>query len=359
MRMESRGRARDGAVAAIVLGTRLPFLGPGAGNDNDGWFLVNAAREIAATGRYTTSRFPGYPVQEWLASLVARAGGGPVAMNALSALAATATAFVFARFLRRLHVRGAALAALALVFVPAAYVASVSAMDYLFALAFALAACHARVSGRNLLAALAVGLAIGTRLTTVVLLPAVLLLPPPADRPRERPRAWIGFAMLACAIGALFYVPAWARYGWRFLSFADPLGSGSTPLDFVTGYLHLARLPLPPALLVGQATALLSGVPATILPAAALVSRVIAARPHLPARAFLFAGVLAAELTDRLPQDRRHPWYTDYLLEPDLRAAIARDTIVYLLPGARDRVRRLAGYDPAADGARPLFAGER
>src|SRR5512147_13272 len=98
----SRSLAPDALLAAAVLLSRLPFLGPGAGNDNDGWFLVNAAREIAATGRYTTSRFPGYPVQEWLASLVARAGGGPEAMNALSALAAAACAFAFARLLRAL-----------------------------------------------------------------------------------------------------------------------------------------------------------------------------------------------------------------------------------------------------------------
>jgi hypothetical protein len=71
----------------------------------------------------------------------------------------------------------------------------------------------------------------------------------------------------------------------------------------------------------------------------------------------LFAGVLCAELTDRLPQDRAHPWYTDYLLEPELRAAIAHGTPVYLLPGARERVLHAAGYDPVAAGARPLFPG--
>src|SRR5439155_19404198 len=105
MRTNSHAYAKDLGLAGVVLLSRLPFLGPGAGNDNDGWFLVNAAREIAATGRYTTSRFPGYPIQEWLASWVARAGGGPVGMNALSALAATGAAFAFVRLLRSLGVR--------------------------------------------------------------------------------------------------------------------------------------------------------------------------------------------------------------------------------------------------------------
>src|SRR5437899_2369347 len=74
MRTNSHAYAKDLGLAGVVLLSRLPFLSPGAGNDDDGWFLVNAAREIAATGRYTTSRFPGYPVQEWLASGVARLG---------------------------------------------------------------------------------------------------------------------------------------------------------------------------------------------------------------------------------------------------------------------------------------------
>lgn len=498
MRTLSRSLTTDAWLAVAVLLSRLPFLGPGAGNDNDGWFLVNAAREMAATGRYTTSRFPGYPIQEWLASWVARAGGGPPAMNLLSALAAAACAFVFARLLRRLGARDVVLAAAALVCVPAAYVASVSAMDYLFAVAFVLAAAHARVSGRSALAGLWLGLAIGTRLTSAALLPAILLLPPPRPE-RGSPRAAVFLAGIAIALGALCYLPAYGRYGWGFMRFVDPLGTGNSPLDFVTGIFHLDRLPFPPALIVGQATALLWGIPGTLvlvaallagafatrtprsraaggalpaasraydsaparvllaagaaiatelvlylrlpldegyllpavpftlllaaavsprswfraaciamlvspfvlgvdvvppkkgiapatrsayaigraagaytvvldplrgpllqdhdkrLRAAAVVSRVIAARDTMPAGVLLFAGVLCAELTDRLPQDRAHPWYTDYLLEADLRAALAAGRAVRLLPGVRDRVRRLAGYDPLSTGARELF----
>jgi hypothetical protein len=500
MRTPSRSLTTDAVLALAVLLSRLPFLGPGAGNDNDGWFLVNAAREIAATGRYTTSRFPGYPVQEWLASWIARAGGGPVAMNLLSAIAAAACAFAFARLLRRLGARDVVLAAAALVCVPAAWVASVSAMDYLFAVAFVIAAGHARVSGRSALAGLWLGLAIGTRLTSATLLPAMLLLPPPRPE-RGTVRDALALIGIALVVGALCYVPAHGRYGWGFLRFVDPLGTGSSPLDFATGFLHLDRLPVPPSLIVGQATALLWGVPGTLALAAAfiagafavarpraraagggtsfaahahdpvttrvllaagvaiatqlalyvrlphdegyllpavpftlllasattprgwfraaclamlvssfvlgvdvvppkkgiapatrsavaiarasgaytvvldplrgpllqdhdkrvrataVVTRVIAARDTMPAGVLLWAGVLCAELTDRLPQDRAHPWYTDYLLEPDLRAALAAGHAVWLLPGVRDRVRRLAGYDPVSAGASEWLAG--
>src|SRR5262245_49301018 len=218
----------DLALAALVLVSRIPFLSPGAGTDTDGWYLVGAAREMVATGRYTRSRFPGYPVQEWLCSLIARAGGGAVAMNVLSALAAAACAVAFARVLGRLGVRDAALAAVAVVFVPAAYVASVSCMDYLFAVAFLLAACDAMLRGRTFVAGLWLGLAIGSRLTSLVLLPAVALLPCVETGPaRSLARRALALLLPSALVGAACYVPAYARYGWGFLKFTDPLRTGS------------------------------------------------------------------------------------------------------------------------------------
>ena len=487
---------RDLALASAVFLSRIPFVSPGAGTDTDGWYLVSAAREMVATGRYTRSRFPGYPVQEWLCSLVARAGGGAEAMNVLSALAAAAAAFAFARVLRLLGVRDVALATLAFAFVPAAYIASVSPMDYLFALAFALAGCHARLRGRETLAGAWLGLAIGTRLTSVVLVPAVALLPvtAPAD-PRTGWRRTLALLFPCALVGAACYVPAYARYGWGFLHFIDPLRTGSTPVDFVSGFLQLARMPIPPALILGQATALLWGVPGSLLLAAAfvaggiarmiargapaavseirpasvprgalraavvavllelilyirlphdegyllpavpfalilaaqwaprnwfraaclgaivspfvlgvdadppkkgvapltrsplaltrdvgghrvvleplrgpllldhakrvraerIVDRLLAARATLPPGAFVFAGVLNAELGVRSPPGHAEPWYEDYLSEADLRSMRASGRDVLLLPGARDRVREVAGYDPVAAGARPMF----
>lgn len=288
MRTPSTGRLRDLALALAVLLTRLPFLGPGAGNDNDGWFLVNAARELAATGRYTTSRFPGYPVQEWLASLVVRVGGGVWGINLLSALACAACVFVFARILRRLGAPDAAGFAVALAFVPAIAVASVSAMDYLFALAFLLAAAHARLSGRVLLMGLWLGLAAGTRLTSIVLVPALVLLPAPPEHARGEARR-LGTALAGAGLlAALCYLPAYQRYGLAFLQFVDPMHTGSTPFDFVTGFLHLERSPFPPALVLGQATALLWGIPGTL---ALLVTFVWSSRYR--------AAPMATRLADR------------------------------------------------------------
>ena len=487
MRPFLRVHVTDAALAALVFLSRLPFLGPGAGNDNDAWFLVNAARELAASGRYTTSRFPGDPVQEWLCAQVARAGGGPEAMNVVSALAGAVATWLFARMLRRLGVRDVAVTGLAFALAPAMSVASVSAMDYTLAIAFVLAACEARLAGKSAWAGAWLGLAIGTRLTSVALLPAILLLPSPVDgAARARPRLLL--AAFTAIVGAACYVPAQLRYGWGFLRFVDPLGTGSSPLDFATGFLHLDRLPVPPALVIGQATVLLWGLAGSALLAVALgtafapslagkprghsaepwpraisvaaltaiaaelllylrlphdegyllpavpfvlllsaryaprawhlaaciaialssfalgvdveppkkgiapetrsaqavpmplgqhrlwldpwrgplaqdhdkrvaakhaADRVIAAFPRPPRDTLLFAGVVCAELTARHPQERAQPWYTDYLSEPDLLAQVAAGRTVLLLPGALERVRTVAGYDPIAAGARP------
>ena len=497
--MPSGGRrlVPDLALAGAVFVSRIPFLAPGAGTDTDGWYLVGAAREIVATSRYTRSRFPGYPVQEWLCSLIARAGGGAVAMNVLSALAAAACAFAFARVLGRLGVRDVALAALALVFVPAAYVASVSCMDYLFAVAFLLAACDAMLRGRTFVAGLWLGLAIGSRLTSLVLIPAVALLPCVETGPvRKLARRALALLLPSALIGAACYVPAYMRYGWGFLKFTDPLRTGSTPLDFLTGFVHIGQMPIPAALIVGQATVLLWGVPGTallgaagfralaarltarpatssapahasiptrvqlaaalaialelllylrlphdegyLLPAVpftlllaaawlprgwfravcaaaivspfilgvdvdppkkgvqpatrsplaisrpmgahrilleplrgpllldhakrerarAIVDRVAAARAALAPGAFVIAGVLNAELEIRLPLGHGERWYTDYVPEPELRALRAQGRDVLLLPAARERVIQVAGYDPVAAGARPMFADD-
>jgi hypothetical protein len=379
-------------------------------------------------------------------------------------------------------VRDVVVTALAFAFAPAMSVASVSAMDYTLALAFALAACDARLSGRAGWAGLWLGLAIGTRLTTLALLPAVLLLPAPVDATAGARSRW-RVAAIALAVGAACYVPAQLRYGWGFLRFVDPLGTGNSPLDFLFGFLHLNRLPFPPALVAGQATVLLWGLAGSVLLAVALAlglarrpgersselwsrdvtvaaalaivaelllymrlphdegyllpavpfvlilsarlaprawhraacvaialssfvlgmdveppkkgiapetrsalalavplgahrlwldpwrgplaqdhdkrvaarhvaDRVIAAFPRPPRDTLVFAGVLAAELTARHPQDRAAPWYTDYLLESDLRAQVAAGKTVLLLPGARERVRAVASYDPLAAGAR-------
>src|ERR1043166_6986783 len=69
-------------VFLVVLLSRLPFLDAGYGVNVDAWRVALRAVEIAITGDYSVSRFPGYPIQEIVCSWFWR--GGPFALNALS-----------------------------------------------------------------------------------------------------------------------------------------------------------------------------------------------------------------------------------------------------------------------------------
>jgi hypothetical protein len=204
-------------VAALVLLARLPFLAPGYGVDPDSWRVAWAARVIATTGRYEASRFPGYPLQEFVSSRIWR--GGPLALNGVTALISAFGAGCFALTLRRIGARDDVLAALALASAPAICLASVTAMDYVWALGLALAALDFALRGRAVASGMLAGLAIGSRITSagwiVPLAMALASVRPPASRSRDVTR----FCAAALGVGALAFLPVFLTYGPGFLRF--------------------------------------------------------------------------------------------------------------------------------------------
>lgn len=210
-------------TTGLVLISRIPFLGPGYGYDPDAWRVAWAARSIAASGTYQASRFPGYPIQELVCSLLA--GGGPIALTGATAIMSAFAAGCFALVFRSLGSRDGLLAALALASAPAFYVTSVQAMDYAWALAFALAGLLLALSGRPGVAGILAGLSIGCRLTSGLwLVPLGLAL---AWRlpPGRRRSGILVFTATALLIGALAFLPAFQQYGVRFLRFYEPAGA--------------------------------------------------------------------------------------------------------------------------------------
>jgi hypothetical protein len=213
------GQSRNGPALFALLGlgvlaSRLPFLNNGFGDDGDASRVFVAARALATTGRYEVSRSLGYPLQEGICALLWR--GGPAALNGASALMGTAAVVLFALVLRRLGARDTVLPALALAFVPVVYVNSVSAMDYVWALAFAMASLAALLGGQAALSGIVLALAIGCRVTSLVLLPPWLVLA--SGLPGL---SLIRIAAPALAGGFLFYLPVLARYGPEIVRLFD------------------------------------------------------------------------------------------------------------------------------------------
>ena len=201
----------------VVLITRFPFLSAGYGGDADAWRVANTARNIAVSGEYAASRFPGYPLQELVYSLIWNAG--PQVLNGLSALMCAAGILFFMLCFRHYGGKDYFPAGLALAFVPVIYINSTSAIDYVWALAFVMASVYCLLRKLPILAGILLGLAIGSRITSAaMLIPGAVMLWHGADGRNYR-RTLLRFVLTALLVGGLCFLPVILKYGLKFLTF--------------------------------------------------------------------------------------------------------------------------------------------
>jgi hypothetical protein len=223
MRTPSLPRAVSLALlCAVVLLTRLPFLGEGYGEHADNWRIALAARHIAETGVYEASRFPGYPVQDYVCSLLWKTG--PLGFNLLDALFCTMAALFFALICIEYGVADWWLAGLALAFVPVLYVNSVSSKDFPWGLALLLAAWWCALRKMPARTGILLGLAMGCRITSgAAALPLALILIDGADN-RTALRRILVTGIISAAIVVAAFTPVYARYGTDFFNFYSDHG---------------------------------------------------------------------------------------------------------------------------------------
>ena len=204
-------------LLALIALSRLAFIDAGYGVENDSWRVARTARAISETGVYEVSRFPGYPVHEIVSSWFWE--GGPIALNALSAVMSLVTCFAVWRVARRLRVQDNLLLVAALAATPVFYVNSVTTKDYVWALAFTWLAIWMACENRPLLAGIFLGFGIGCRMTTgAMLFPILLVLYGVAAGP-GRWRGLAEFAGASILSGATLFAPVWHRYGSEFFTF--------------------------------------------------------------------------------------------------------------------------------------------
>lgn len=204
-------------VLAIVFISRLPFILPGYGIDPDTWGVAYAARLISSHGEYAISRFPGYPFQEYIYSLLWQ--GGPILMNGLTALLSGCAAAFLSLSIKKLNGQFPLLTGIVFAFIPVVYINSVNAMDYIWAICFILCSLYFLLSDRMLISGLFLGLAIGTRLTSgAMLLPFGILWLMRGGRKLEL----VKFAIMSLAIGGICFLPVFLKFGVEFFKFAEP-----------------------------------------------------------------------------------------------------------------------------------------
>jgi hypothetical protein len=227
-RASSSHELSDRTLVAVTAAVTLPILWMGYGTDIDVTDVVASAESIRR-GDYTPSRPPGVPVFEAIAAVLDPIGGH-LLLNLVTAVAGAATVVGIARLVRAWGHANGDLVALAFLASPAAIIASTSTGDFVWALAFLVWGTLLHLRDRPVAAGVLLALAIGTRLSSVLLIVALLV----ADGwARDRRRPGLRTLAVALPLGALLYLPPWLAYdrsaeildtaeGWR--SFTNNLG---------------------------------------------------------------------------------------------------------------------------------------
>ncbi len=202
-------------VCILVFLTRLPLLSLGYGLDSDAWRLALSARFISDGGEYTPSRLPGFPVHEYVSSLLW--SGGPIALNMATLLVSLIGLFVFGLILKHLGIDTPWLGLLALASTPVFFINSVSTLDYMWALTFIFIAVHCSLRSKWWMAGLFIGIATGCRLTSIFMLLPITLLAITTIQSPGRLRTVLWMWVTALATGILCFIPVIMNQGFDFL----------------------------------------------------------------------------------------------------------------------------------------------
>src|SRR4051812_7152151 len=158
----------------IVFISRLPFLSPGYGIEEDSWAIALAAFHTKLTGIYEPSRLPGHPFQEFIYS--ALWGNGCYVFNILCAFFSAIGALFFALILKHLQFKQYLLAAIAFAFIPVYFVSSTYTIDFTWTQALILIAFYSLLKNKFIACGIFLGLAIGCRVTSgVMIIPFMII----------------------------------------------------------------------------------------------------------------------------------------------------------------------------------------
>jgi hypothetical protein len=218
-----------GCVALLYL--PLVFMGPGS--DPDSIRELHSGATLLQHHRYLMSRPPGYFPYELLCGAL-YAVGGTVATNCASIAMSLVLLDSFLRICERFKVPHRHLLAVTMAIHPVYWTASTSTIDFVWALGCFFVGFRTLLDRRYWIAAAMLGLAIGMRLSSVLLV-APLLTFEIIARPRDV--NLLLSAVLTIAIGAAFYVPAFVASGNSFAFLTYYVGAWSWA-DYLGRFLY-------------------------------------------------------------------------------------------------------------------------
>ena len=231
---ETTGWVLAGIALAVVVG--VPMVVSGPGNDLDVGNVFRAGRSIMDLD-YEPSRAPGAPVHEAIVGLLDRIGG-PLLTNLASMVAALALVIGLDLLLAREGLSSKRRWAIALVVAnPWFLIAATSTIDYVLALAFLVWSALMLRNGHLVWSGLLAGLAMGSRVGSIMLIAAMLLAEltdaPASSRDRNRDRSWpwrrvIVTGVVTAATTVVLFIPSFVEAGG--FAFAQNDFTTSTPL---------------------------------------------------------------------------------------------------------------------------------
>ncbi len=202
----------------IVFFSRLPFLSAGYGVEEDSWGIALAAFHTKCTGIYEPSRLPGHPFQEYIFS--ALWGAGPIVFNGSCAIFSALGAVFFALILKQLSFKQYFLAALAFAFVPVYYISSTYTIDFTWTQALILMAFYCLLRNKYILCGALLGLAIGCRVTSgVMLVPFMIIIW--QDNFKLNVQRFLKMSIPVAVIGIALFIPVMRQFGSSFFMYYD------------------------------------------------------------------------------------------------------------------------------------------
>jgi hypothetical protein len=218
----------DWTLVAITAVVTLPILWMGYGTDIDIGDVLESGGRIRQLD-YAPSRNPGVPVFESIVAVLDPVGGH-LAINLATAAAGGLAVVGLARLVRAWNHPNGDLVGIAFLASPIVLIAATSTGDFIWAAMFFVWGALFHLRGRTLAAGLLFALAIGSRMSTLLVVAAFLVADgwEPANR-----RRCIRALLVAAPLAVLMYVPSWLafdrsfeflNYGQGFRGFANHLG---------------------------------------------------------------------------------------------------------------------------------------
>lgn len=217
--------------------SRIPFLNLGFGADPDAWRIAGSAFDLSYFHIYHPSRFPGYPLPEYFNSLVIHYGW--LATNAATMVVSLISVIVFAKILNELNVKNKGLLVITYAFLPILWINSTVTMDYMWALAFILLTWFFILKKQYVIAGLMMGLAVGSRITSAILILPFLYL---ILVENEEIKKIIYFLTITCASALILFMPLYLQYGLNFISYYPTQTGISFVWYYMTSYFGILAI---------------------------------------------------------------------------------------------------------------------